>query len=350
MSIPDEERSCSAVSLLLFTRNLATMMRCGVPLSKCLLVLSRSTHERALAHVILDLNFQLQTGHKLSQSCACFPMIFSSTYLEVLRAGEVRGALDHSLFLLADWLEASQRIRRQMLGALLYPGLVLLMAGLMTLLASWVILPPLLQSLENSGRALPFPTHCLLALTGLLRQPFFLCLLLAVACEAWMNRTRWWNSPRFYAVIRAIPGLGPILHETALARLLATLAPLLTTGAMPTEAWILAARASSSPILRRHSRFVIQGLLEGQPIDDVLCLRPDLYPQPMPILMRVGQESGKLPELTHRLANYFESSARERVQAFAPLIEPFLLLGVAGAVLFVILGLFLPLYSNLNVS
>lgn len=339
--------TCPPQTLLLATRQLACLLRSGVPLLRALEVVSPNPDD-ALSQGLRLVLEDVQSGHRLSSSLARHPGLFPNLYQVMVRIGETTGALVNCLEQLASWLEQDQSVRARVLRALAYPGFVLLLSASLAVLVVWQVIPPFGEMFRQAAIPLPWPTRLLLLITRATGSP--LCWLLgglSLAGYAVLVRRRLASEEGACAAfhwLTRIPVLGWMLHSAALARWSAALQSLLTAGVDLSTSLRLAGQAAGDPRLARDARQAASAVAGGEPLSDHLFASP-LFPAAVGALVAAGEESSRMPAMLGSCADMFQQELDSRIELLGAALEPLLLTGVAAMVGFVLLAIFLPMYS-----
>ena len=332
----------------LWLRSLAAMVSSGLTLDRGLDVLSQSAPRPDHARALQQMNQRLFDGHPLHQALSEPPGYFSLAQLQLIRAGERSGALVKVLQRLADHEERLGRHRQKLRGALLYPGVVLVLALLMlTVLTPWV-LKGQIQVLQQSGQALPWFTR-MLALWAYHPLEFAFAGALLVGLAYKLGRS-WASSPGGVAWLYASAVLGPLLRSSAAWRFCQSYALLQEAGINLPETLRQAADASLYPPLQASMADSIRSILGGSTVAEALGEGGHLSPLIVETV-RVGEESGKVSEMLYFAASLSEMQFESGLETWSQALEP-LLLGVmglfVGAVLLATLGPTLTLLSGLQ--
>ncbi|MBX3167369.1 MAG: type II secretion system F family protein [Candidatus Eremiobacteraeota bacterium] len=333
-------------------RQLGQMLFSGVHLVRALEALSEQPESAELAEIWWTIQATLGRGSTLSQAMGQFRSTFSPTWIHLIRVGEQTGSLVQSLIRLADHLERQQRLRRRVLSALAYPLVVLLVSLLVSLGLLHFVLPPFLDSLLSLKLELPWPTLVLLWLTGLVRHPWLPALLLLALYGARRRIRDYalehdWDL-RIYQLSQAIPLLGRCLRDYSSIRLAAAASQLLASGGDVLKSWELAVQASGDPRLSRERAPLRRHLMEGEQASVFFQGLPEVVSPLFSALLEVGENTGRCPQLLERVARDLEEDLDHELTMVTSLLQPALLALVSISTLFVILALFLPLYSQLS--
>ncbi len=338
--------------VVVFTRQLSSMLTNGVPIVLALDTLSHQPEDELFGDVIDACSQQIQKGGSFSSATTRFPKIFPTMFQTMVHIGEQTGSLDVSLDRLALWLERDQALRQRLRSALTYPGFVIILAVIMALTIFYTIMPTFVSIFADMQSELPLPTKILLGITEALRSPpQMLCLLAGLVAGLTAFR-RWKNSPRgslqFYRLCKRVPLVGPMVVYGGLARYCSAMEALLASGMSLTQALRLAGNACGDPLLREDAADMVRSVSEGNLLAEHLEAREEIYPGTLRSMLSVGEETSSLPEMYGRTAAFYELEMTFKVEALGAALEPLMLAVVAFVVATVILSIFLPLYSSLG--
>jgi len=338
--------------VVIFTRQLSSMLASGVPLMTALVVLSEQSESRALGEVVSDAARLVNSGVRLSAALHEHGYVFSRVYVVMVQIGEQTGQLEDMLSRLSDWLESDERLRQRIVKALTYPTFVSVLAFFMTLGLFYTVVPSFLNIFEEMHVELPLITKVVKAIADSLRHPgvWFLALAAGFALSHWLryalSRPGAWCRP--YRILSMVPVLGNLLSYGALARFSTTLGVLLQSGVDLAKAVRLAIMASGNPLWQQDLGGLEASIREGKSLSEYLEYRSDLYPNTLTQMIMAGEEAARLDEMISRAAAYYDVELGFQIDALSSLIEPLLLAAVSLIVGSVVVALFLPLYGFLG--
>ncbi len=341
------------VMVLQFVRHLSMLFGSGISLVRSLEVLLEQADHPVLAEVLWSISRDLQSGRSLSAACARFPRIFESTFVSVLKVSEMTGQLHSSLVQLAEWQERDGRQQAQLRSALMYPIFVLTLTLVMSFWLCYSILPGILAGLVGSGE-LPLPTRLLMSFVTLIRQPLGILLVCALVAGSLGGGIHLWRNPsermrrRAWSVLLRLPVVGPALRDCSLVRYCAAAQVLLRGGTDLLKMLYLSAQASGNPWLYEDERRLRKALEEAESLGSAMGERRDLYGPILPSLVGGCEEIGSLEPAYFRTGQFLEDEVVHRFQVLQQALEPILLLFLACLVLFFLLSVMLPLYSQLQ--
>ncbi len=338
------KRGISATDLALLTRQLATLVRSGMPLEEALKAVSQQTEKPRVKSMIMGVRSRILEGHTFADALGDFPHVFSDLYRTTIAAGEQSGHLDVVLERLADYTEGRQAMRQKLGLALLYPALVTLVAvGVILLLLSYVV-PQVVEMFAHVGQELPWLTRALIATSGFL-SAHGLTLLAALAAailafQALMRR----EGPRrrFHALLLRLPLIGRVVRGLETARFARTFAILTASGVPVLEAMRLSAQVITNLPMREAVQAAARRVREGAGIKQ--ALEAGGYFPPMTLhLIASGEASGNLEAMLERAAETQERELETTIAALVGVFEPFMILVMGGVVLTIVLAIMVPI-------
>lgn len=336
-----EARSVNRDHLLAITRELATLLRAGLPLDRALELLIELAPVPPVATMLQQIRDDVRGGKALSQALDARRDVFSRFYVNIVRAGEAGGALGHVLTRLADTMERNKELRESVKSALIYPVILIGVAVLSVMvLLVWVV-PQFQQTFQQAGKALPLPTEIVVVVGTFLRRWWWAVAAGAVLLALWWRRhiaiarvrSRW------DARVLRWPLVGDLVTKVEVARFSRTLATLLGNGVTLLAGLSIVKETLGNSVLAAALDGVVARLREGKgfarPLSDT-----GLYPRLATRMIQVGEESGRLEEMLNRVADVYDREVAMAVKRFLAVLEPALILGLAvmiGGIVFSIL-------------
>ena len=336
----------STTDLSLLTRQLATLVRAGLPLEEALLAVSQQTERPRVQSILLGVRARVMEGHTLAAGLADFPRVFPEIYRATVAAGEQSGHLDTVLERLADYTESREVLRQKVLGAMLYPIVLTVMSFTIVAILLAYVVPKVVQVFENSHARLPLMTRALVALSDLIRHYGIWCLLALIAFGVLF--VRWQRDPdnqrRVHRWLLSLPLVGKLLRGFNTARFTRTLS-ILTASAVPV---LDALRISGEVVMSLPMRDAVSEatarVREGAPIGRSLAASR-LFP-PMTIhLISSGESSGKLEDMLGRAALSQERELEGLVTALTGLLGPLLIVAMGLFVMGIVFAMLLPIFE-----
>jgi type IV pilus assembly protein PilC len=337
--------------LVVFSRQLATMINAGLPIVRALYVLSEQTENPKLKDVLVIVRKDVEAGSSLSQALEKHPEVFSRLYVEMVKAGEIGGILDGVLLRVADQLERDQDLRRKVRSAMTYPVVVL---GLAILAASFMlifIVPVFAKMFQDLGGTLPLPTRICMAISDILTSIFGVLVYGGMALAVVMF-LRWKKSESGRkvwgrAVLRIPAKIGDVVRKVALARFARTLATLSAAGVPILQAIEITATSSGNWVVEKALLKSRDAIREGIPIYKPLETEP-VFPPMVTRMIAVGEETGDIDGMLTKIAEFYESEVDAAVKALTSIIEPLMVVVVGGIVGAIVISMYLPMFEIFN--
>lgn len=341
-------RGVSATDLALITRQLATLVRSGLPLDESLQAVAQQTEKSRIQSMLLAVRSRVLEGHTLATGLSDFPHVFPELYRTTVSAGEQSGHLEVVLERLADYTESRQQMQQKIQLALFYPVLLTLVAiGVVIGLMTYVV-PQVVQVFENIGQELPLLTRTLIAISDFMRTyGLFMLMLLAVAggVAGWVLGKEG-PKRRFHASLLHLPLIGRLERGINAGRFARTFSIVTASGVPVLEGLRIASEVMSNLPMREAVEDASRKVREGASIH--AALEASGYFPPMTVhLIASGEASGKLEEMLERAAVNQEREIETLIAAVMGLFEPILILVMGALVLVIVLAILLPIF-NLN--
>jgi general secretion pathway protein F len=341
-------RGVSATDLALITRQLATLVRAGLPLEETLQAAAQQTEKARLQSMLLAVRSRVMEGHTLATGLGDFPHVFPEIYRTTVSAGEQSGHLEVVLERLADYTENRQQMQSKIQLALFYPALLTLVAvgvviGLMTF-----VVPQVVQVFDNIGQELPGLTRTLIAMSDFLRNYGLLMLVLlglAGGGLAWLLKKEG-PKRRFHEILLRLPLIGRLERGVNAGRFARTFSIVTASGVPVLDGLRIASEVMSNLPMRESVEEATRKVREGASIYAALD-KSGYFPPMMVHLIASGEASGKLEEMLERAATNQEREIETLISAVMGLFEPILILVMGAVVLIIVLAILLPIF-NLN--
>ena len=339
-------RRVSATDLALFTRQLATLVRAGLPLEESLLAVSQQTERPRVQSIVLGVRARVMEGHALADGFADFPRVFPEIYRATVAAGEQSGRLDQVLERLADYTEGRDQLRQKVLAALLYPiVLTVLCFGIVSALLVYVV-PQVVSVFQASKAKLPLLTQLLIATSGFLRADGIYLLIAVVIAVVLFGR--WLRDPaarrRFHRLLLRLPLVGRLVRGFNNARFTRTFSILAASAVPVLEAMRISGEVVTNLPMRDAVADAAARVREGAPIGRSLAVSR-LFP-PMTIhLISSGESSGELEAMLERAAISQERELDGLIGALMGLLGPALIVLMGVFVMGIVFAMLMPIFQ-----
>jgi general secretion pathway protein F len=327
--------------LMAMTRELATLLKAGLPLDRALEIMIGLAPTPAVTALLQGVRDDVRGGKALSQALDARRDVFSRFYVNIVRAGEAGGALGTVLSRLAETLERNKELRETVKSALIYPTILIGVAVVSVVVLLIFVVPQFEQTFSQAGKALPLPTEMVVVLGKLMRN-WWWAIALGIAIVVWWARRRLRRPDvraRVDARMLTVPVLGDLVTKVEVARFARTLATLLGNGVTLLSGLMIVKETMGNVVLAGALDGVTARLREGKGFGRPLA-DTGLYPKLATQMILVGEESGRLEEMLSRVADIYDREVQLAVKRFLAVLEPALILGLAvliGGIVFSIL-------------
>jgi general secretion pathway protein F len=338
--------SLSGAQLMQVTHGLASLLEAGLTIEQSFNALIEQAETERVRQVLAALRGEVIAGNTIAKAMASFPNVFSELYRTLVHAGETSGQLPRVLSKLADYLDERAQMRSRLALALVYPAIVTTVAiGVVGALLVYV-LPQVVQVFQHAHQQLPLLTRALIALSGFLQATWVLWLVLIAAVVAAL---RWAlkrpaSRARIHLMLWRAPLLGRLLRNLDASRLAATLSILVGSRVPILQALEAGGGVMTLIPMRDALATAARGVREGMPLARALGAT-HAFPPVMVHLISSGETSGRLDEALERAARTQQNDLSVRLQAFAALFEPAMILAMGGVVLTIVLAILLPIFQ-----
>src|SRR6184192_3740882 len=343
-----QRRKVRSKVLMIFTRQLATLIDSGLPLLRSLNVLEKQERDKVLKNTINKVADSVQSGSTFSDALALHPRVFNDLYVNMVKAGEVGGVLELVLTRLAEFQEKAAKIKNKVAAAMVYPLIVMTMAvAIMGFLLVFIV--PKFEAIFHDmlgDRPLPVITTLVISVSRFVQDHWLVILALlfaAVAGYKFANRT-----PRGKSTIDGVklrfPLFGDIIRKTAVSRFARTLGTLVTSGVPILQALNITRETAGNIVIARAIGQVHESVKEGESIVQPLEASA-AFPPMVVSMIDVGEETGKLPEMLLKIADVYDDEVDNSVAAMTAALEPIMIVFLALVVGTIVIALFLPLIS-----
>jgi general secretion pathway protein F/type IV pilus assembly protein PilC len=335
-------RRVKTATLCRFYRQLADLLKAGLPMLRAFNTLQKQNSDLRFAPVLEELRLAITGGAELAEAMSHFPDIFAELEVGMIRAGERGGFLEDVLMRMAQFTERSRELKGQVTGALIYPA-VLMLAGIGVIIVMMTaVLPAFAQMLEGMGQ-MPLPTKIVMGISKFLQQSWPLVLLAAAAATA--GFVGWARSPAGRLAMDTfklkVPILKGVMLQTATARFARTLGTLLGAGVQIGQALKISAEAVGNKVLAEEVSAAAERVRQGETLATPLA-KSKYFPPMLTEMVAIGEETGLLDKVLIEAAVGYEREADRAVSMLVKLLEPLVLVFMTGVVLTIALAVILP--------
>jgi len=338
--------SVALADLVMFTRQLATMIDAGLAMVQCLQALADQTSNKVMRDVIRDVCTRVEGGDNFSSALHKHPKVFDRLYVCMVDAGEKGGLLAEILARLATYLENTARLRKKVKSAMMYPTAVTVIAiGITTFLLLKVV-PVFAEIFSGFGAKLPAPTQFLIDLSNVVKK-YFVVIILAVggSVYGWIAYIKTKRGREFWDRTRIkLPIFGHIAHKICVARFSRTLASLIRSGVPILEVLNIVANTCGNVIMEKAIRVAMGDIEKGEGISAALSKHP-IFPVMIIRMMTAGEQTGKIDAMLERVADFLDEEIETTLAGLTSLIEPLLIVFLGVIIGGMVVAMFLPIFK-----
>jgi type IV pilus assembly protein PilC len=333
--------------LVIFTRQLATMIGAGIPLLECLEILAEQAENPGFKAGLEEIVQDVRGGTDLSSAMAKHPRIFEDIYVNMIRAGEVSGQIDEILIRLAEYQEATAKLRGQIISAMTYPVISLILIGGIVMFLLLVIIPKFKEIFKSMGVELPLLTQILMDTADFLLTKWIIWVPGSIGLV--IGITMWSKTPLGRRQVDwlklSVPIFGPLFKKVALSRFSRTFATLISSGVPILGALEIVASTSGNVLIEEVVLEASESVRQGDTLASPLADKPKLFPPMVTRMIAIGEKSGALEQLLMKISEFYDQQVEQSVEQLTSLIEP-LMIGIMGVIVGgMVLAIFLPIFE-----
>jgi len=332
--------------LVIFSRQLATMIDAGIPLVHSLGILAEQTENHNLKAVVVTVRQDIEAGMSFCDALAKHPAVFSDLFINMAKAGEASGMLDEVLDRLAAYLEKSSALIRKIRSSLVYPAVVVSMAMIITAVLLLKVVPTFKGIFDTLGGQLPLPTRILIGVSDVFRHYFVWLVGVLIILGFLFNK--YISTPKgrfnFDRVKLKAPVLGALFRKLAVAKFSRTFSTLVKSGVSILNALEIVSKTSGNKVIEESVMNCSKAVRDGEPISRPLS-KGGIFPPMVCRMISVGEQTGQLEKMLSKIADFYDEQVDAATSALTSMIEP-LVIALLGVVIGgIVISLFLPIFK-----
>lgn len=341
----------SGRDLVVFTRQLSTMIDAGLPLVRSLDILATQQANAKFKKILTEVKETVEGGSTFADAIAKHPKPFDALYVNLVRAGEAGGVLDVILQRLASYLEKMESIKRKIKGAMIYPSVVVTVAIIVLSIVLIFVVPTFAEMFKDMGTTLPALTQMVVDVSGFLKSNIVYVLIAFAAlffALGFLYKRSEKGRKMLDAYLLKIWLVGDLILKTVIARFCRTLATLTAGGIPILEGLEITARASGNKITEEAILEARKGISEGETLAEPLSRRPKIFPPMVVQMIDVGEQTGALDEMLNKIADFYEDEVDTAVAALMSALEPVMITFLGGTVGVIVVAMYLPMFKLIS--
>lgn len=331
----------------MFTRQLATMMKAGVPLLQTFEIVGRGHDNPAVGKLLLDIKSDVETGSSLSQAFRKFPLYFDALYCNLVAAGEQGGILEALLDRLATYKEKMLAIKAKIKKALFYPMSILIVAFAITAIIMIFVIPAFKDVFKSFGADLPAPTLVVIAMSDFFRE-WWLAIFVGIGGGLYLFFYFWKRSEAMQIALDRfflkLPVFGDIIEKSVIARWTRTLSTMFAAGVPLVESLDSVGGAAGNHVYKVATRQIQGDVSSGVSLTNAMQ-NSELFPNMVTQMVAIGEESGSLDSMLGKVADFFEQEVDDAVDALSSMMEPAIMVVLGVLIGGLVIALYLPIFK-----
>ena len=346
LKIPGFGGKVKEKDIVIFTRQLATMIDAGLPLVQCLDILSRQSLNKQFATTIGKIKTDVESGDTFADALRKHPKVFTDFFTNMVEAGEAGGILDTILARLAVYMEKARALKGRVKSAMVYPAAIVSIAILVIVFLMIFVIPVFAEMFESFGGTLPAPTRLIMSLSDFTRR-YILYAVPVVVAGIYLFK-RFYRTDKGKRLVDSFmlkaPVVGPLIQKVAVAKFTRTLGTLVSSGVPIIDGLQITARTAGNKVVEDAVLAIIGSIKEGQTIAEPLS-KQNIFPPMVVQMIEVGENSGALDMMLNKIADFYDEEVDTAVAGLTSLMEPALMVFLGTTIGFVVVAMYLPIFK-----
>lgn len=332
--------------IVVFTRQFATMINAGLPLVQCLNILALQQENAAFANVITRVKGDVESGQALNEALKKHPKVFDDLYTNLVQAGETGGILDLILNRLSSYIEKSEKLKKKVKGAMVYPGVVSGIAVFVTAVILIFVIPVFEKMFSEVGQSLPAPTQFVINLSRFVTNNI-IYIIIAMAALIYLLRRVYRTEKGKYLMddlFLKLPIFGMLLRKVAVAKFTRTFGTMVSSGVPILEAMDIVAKSAGNKVVEKAIYKARASIAQGRTISEPLA-ESKVFPPMVTQMIGVGEASGELDTMLNKIADFYDDDVDAAVNNLTSMMEPVMMVVLGGIVGGLVISMYLPIFK-----
>ena len=332
--------------VVIFTRQLSTMIDAGLPLVQSLEILSKQQENSSFKNTLSEIQADVESGTTFADSMRKHPKVFDNLYSNMIEAGETGGILDTILSRLAIFMEKAMALKKKVKGAMTYPAICLAISILILIVILVFVIPVFEEMFSQMDAALPIPTQIVVSLSNAFKENLIWIILPIIGIIYLFKKVYGTEKGRLrvdQALLRA-PVVGMLIRKVAVAKFTRTLSTMLQSGVPILEALQVVARTAGNKVIERAVLRTADSIAEGRPIAEPLE-ESGVFPNMVVQMINVGESVGALDTMLEKIADFYDEEVDQAVSNLTAMIEPFMMVFLGGMIGTLVVAMYLPIFQ-----
>jgi type IV pilus assembly protein PilC len=346
IKIPGLGGKVTAKDVMIFTRQLATMIDAGLPIVQGLDILAQQTTNKVFATVVKQVKQEVESGSTLAESLKKHPKVFDDLYTNMVAAGEAGGILDTILTRLAQYSEKAVKLKSKIKGAMIYPASIVTVAIAVTAILLVYVIPVFADMFASFGKALPLPTQMAINLSNftIAYAPYIIAVLLSLLIALRFSARTVKGRLALDGLLLRLPIFGDLFRKSAVARFTRTLSTLLSSGVPVLEALLITGRTAGNTVVEQAVLAARQSISEGKALSTPLE-ESQVFPSMVCQMIQVGETTGALDAMLLKIADFYDDEVDTAVANLTALMEPLVIVFLGVVIGGLVVSMYLPIFK-----
>ncbi|MEW6269098.1 MAG: type II secretion system F family protein [Thermodesulfobacteriota bacterium] len=346
ISLPGFRAAVKPKDVVIFTRQLTTMIDAGMPLVQILDILANQSDNKTFARQIREVKEAVEAGATLSDALRKFPKSFDELYVNMVQAGEVGGILDTILGRLSVYMEKMLSLKRKIKGAMIYPATIVSVAVIVTLILLVFVIPVFAELFASFDRALPLPTQIVISLSNFVIAYLHVMIAAAVGAVVGIRYTYRTERGRLFLdrVMLRFPILGELIRKAAIARFSRTLGTLVSSGVPILDSLTITSRTAGNKVVERAGFMIRESISQGRTMLEPL-MQSGVFPPMVCQMIGAGEMTGAIDQMLQKIADFYEEEVDVAVANLTALMEPLVIVVLGTVIGGLVISMYLPIFQ-----
>ncbi len=333
-------------SIVVFTRQFSTMINAGLPLVQCLTILGNQQENAAFSNVITKIKGDVESGQSLAEALKKHPKVFDDLYVNLVEAGEAGGILDVILNRLSSYIEKTEKLKKKVKGAMVYPAVVTGVSIVVTAIILLFVIPVFEKMFSEVGQALPVPTQFVIGLSRFISSNLIF-IILGIGALIFLLRSVYRTEKGKYLIddlMLKLPVFGILLRKVAVAKFTRTFGTMVSSGVPILEAMDIVAKSAGNKVVEKAIYKARGSIAEGKTISEPLE-ESKVFPPMVTQMIAVGEASGELDTMLNKIADFYDDDVDAAVNTLTSMMEPIMMVVLGGIVGGLVIAMYLPIFK-----
>jgi type IV pilus assembly protein PilC len=346
LKLPGFGGSVTTKDLLIFTRQFSVMIDAGLPLVQALDIIGNQAENPAFKKVLLTVKVRVESGSTFADALHEHPKVFDELFTQLVRAGEIGGILDTILQRLGAYIEKNEKLARRVKSAMTYPAIVLVVAIGVVAVMLMAVIPTFEKMFAEMGGALPGPTQSLVDLSKALRSSWYLIFGIPTAFFFAFKKviSKGRGQEVWHSTVLKMPLVGPLVRKIAVARFTRTMGTMISSGVPILEALEIVAKSAGNKTIEKAILFVRAKISEGKNMAGPLS-ETGVFPPMVVQMIGVGEATGAMDQMLNKIADFYDDEVDVAVGGLTSMLEPLMMVFLGGTVGYMMIAMYLPIFS-----